>query len=169
MDAKTKTKLAGGLFGLAGAAVTAVVVTWAVHILGPSMWPPSPTAAGIPLFPAPRSWGRFIEGASGKLSHQDHQRGLFAGHLEVAKLEPNHGYVLSLNGKPKHASNSLFSARYNDDVFHLEYVYGIIEHAEHVHIRMHDHVGDVAVHKDFTWLCTGNFIGWYTAITATDP
>ena len=33
----------------------------------------------------------------------------------MAKLEPNHGYVLSLNGKPKHASNSLFSARYNDD------------------------------------------------------
>ena len=34
---------------------------------------------------------------------------------------------------------------------------------------MHNHVGDVTVNENFTWIGLCNFIRWYTAVAATNP
>jgi hypothetical protein len=36
---------------------------------------------------------------------------------------------------------------HNQDVLHAQYLHGVLQHAEQVHIGVHHHVGDVAVHK----------------------
>src|SRR5690606_9716635 len=58
--------------------------------------------------------------------------------------------------------------RYNN-VFHFQYVYRIVEHAEHVHVRMDTHVGDITMYENFAGLGVGNLVGRHTAIGTSDP
>src|SRR5690606_5114097 len=55
------------------------------------------------------------------------------------------------------------------DVFHFQYVYRIVKHTEHIHVRMDAHIGDIAVHKNLARLCVSDLVGRYAAIRAPDP
>ena len=57
----------------------------------------------------------------------------------------------------------------HDDVFYLENVYRVIEYAEHVHVGMNHHVGDVAMDEDVARLGTCYFICRDPAVGASDP
>ena len=58
----------------------------------------------ITLTQAPNSWGKRIPNSSGKAFYYDNFQGVFSGGIELGGLTPNHGYFLSLNGKPPHPS-----------------------------------------------------------------
>lgn len=54
----------------------------------------------IKLSQAPNSWGKTIPSSSGKIYYYDKFQEAFSGGIILGGLAPNHGYFLSLHGKP---------------------------------------------------------------------
>ena len=57
----------------------------------------------------------------------------------------------------------------DDDVLHLQHVDGELHHAEAVQIRVHHHVGDVAVHEQLARQQPDDLVGRHAAVGAADP
>ena len=57
----------------------------------------------------------------------------------------------------------------NNDMAYFESVHSVIENTEQVQISVHDHVRDVSVNKNFTWLGPNNDIGGYSTVRTPDP
>src|SRR5688572_11753521 len=57
----------------------------------------------------------------------------------------------------------------HDDVLHLEDVHGELHHRETVEIRVHHHVGDVAVDEDVARQQPHDLVGRHPAVRATYP
>ena len=72
--------------------------------------------------------------------------------------------LLSVDG---HAPASVVSA--DDDMTHVQHVDGVLHHRQAVQIRMHDHVGNIAVHEDITRRQADDLIGRDARVGATDP
>lgn len=58
---------------------------------------------------APATWGKTVEGSSGKVIYCDRAEGAFSAKLELRGLAPSHTYVVTLNGKTTHPSNRWLS------------------------------------------------------------
>ena len=54
-------------------------------------------------------------------------------------------------------------------MLHLEHVHRVFQHAEHVHIGVHHHVGDVPVNEDLAGQGAGDLVGRDPAVAAPDP
>ena len=65
------------------------------------------------------------------------------------------------------AATSIMTA--HDDVFNFKDIDGIVKDAEHVHIRMNNHIGNISVNKYFPGGSTNDFIGRNPAVRASDP
>lgn len=57
----------------------------------------------------------------------------------------------------------------DDDVSHLEYIDGILEHREKIHVRVCDDVCNVTVHKDLAWIQVDDLVGRHARVRASDP
>jgi hypothetical protein len=57
------------------------------------------------LTPAPTSWGKRIQGASGTVTYCEKSAGVFTGNVALIGLDPGKTYTLCINGKPGHPSN----------------------------------------------------------------
>jgi hypothetical protein len=64
-------------------------------------------------------------------------------------------------------TTSIVSA--DDDMLYSEHIYGIGEHAEHIHISMDDHIGDISLDEYFSRLCSYYLVGGDATIWTTDP
>ena len=58
---------------------------------------------------------------------------------------------------------------HHHDVLDLEMVHGKLDHRQGVQIRVHHHIGDIAVHKHFARIKPGDFVGRNAAVGAADP
>jgi Fe-S cluster biosynthesis and repair protein YggX len=61
----------------------------------------------VTLLSAPSQWGKPVPGALGKVTYNDNSKENFSAKIELQGLIPNHAYLLTLNGKKTHSSNSL--------------------------------------------------------------
>ncbi len=59
------------------------------------------------LSQAPNTWGKRIPGSSGMVVLTDESPGAFTGRVQLTGLRASSVYMLTLNGKPPHASNEL--------------------------------------------------------------
>ena len=57
----------------------------------------------------------------------------------------------------------------NDDVLNLEFVYREVDHRKTIEIAVHNQVGNIAMHEDFTWHESDDFVGGNPTIGAADP
>ena len=57
----------------------------------------------------------------------------------------------------------------NNDMAYFESVNSEIENTEQVQISVHNHVRDVSMHENFTWLGPDNDIGGYSTVRTPDP
>ena len=66
-----------------------------------------------------------------------------------------------------HTSAAIVTA--NNNMAYFESVYGEIKNTKQVQISVHDHVRDVSVNEDFTWLGTDNDVSGDSAVRAPNP
>ncbi len=59
----------------------------------------------------PASWGKPIPGSMGRFIYYDNSPRILKGEIQLSNLQPNHSYVLTLNGKPEHPSNQHLPAQ----------------------------------------------------------
>src|SRR5262249_32759872 len=57
----------------------------------------------------------------------------------------------------------------HDDMLHLEFVYGVLQNAQHTQVTLGHLIGDVSVHEQLARLRSGNVLGRDARIRATDP
>ena len=57
----------------------------------------------------------------------------------------------------------------NNDMAYFKSVNSEIENTEQVQISVHNHVRDVSMHENFTWLGPDNDIGGYSTVRTPDP
>jgi len=111
------------LVGVAGVVLAAAITAWAIRSSSPTgpgqqipgSIPEAQEPTRLSLSVAPDTWGKTVPGASGQVLHADDLQGAFTGKVELRGLEPNHQYVLSINGKPPHPSDSRLPQRVNDE------------------------------------------------------
>jgi hypothetical protein len=66
-----------------------------------------------------------------------------------------------------HTSAAIVTA--NNNMAYFESVNSEIKNTEQVQVSVHDHVRDVSVNEDFTWLGTDNDVGGDSAVRAPNP
>ena len=54
-------------------------------------------------------------------------------------------------------------------VLHLQHIDGILQHGETVQVRVHNYIGHVAMHKEFTRIERHDVIRRHAAVCAADP
>lgn len=52
----------------------------------------------------------------------------------------------------------------DNDMFDFQYLHGILQHGEAVHVCMNDKVGDIAVYKEFPGAQADDFVGGNSAV-----
>ncbi len=57
----------------------------------------------------------------------------------------------------------------DEDVFDLEQVDGELDHREAIEVGVHHHVGDIAMHEDFTRCQAHDLVRRHARIGTTDP
>src|SRR5690606_23068150 len=57
----------------------------------------------------------------------------------------------------------------DNDVLHSQHAHSVLDHTLAIEVAMHNHVGDVAMHKDFAWIETYDLVGRHAAIGTADP
>jgi hypothetical protein len=57
----------------------------------------------------------------------------------------------------------------DDDVLHLEHINGELQHGQAVQVRVHHHVGDIAVDEQLARRHAQQFVGRHAAVRAADP
>lgn len=57
----------------------------------------------------------------------------------------------------------------DDDVFNFQHLDRVLQNRQAVHVRMNDHVGDVAVNENLSWRQTQNLVGRDTTVRAAYP
>lgn len=57
----------------------------------------------------------------------------------------------------------------NDDMFHMQLLYGEFDHGEHIQISRVDEVGDVAMDEHFARFQSGDHIGRHAAVGTAHP
>ncbi len=57
----------------------------------------------------------------------------------------------------------------NDDMLYLQNFNGILDDRQAVEVRVHNHIGNIAVNKDFARWQTSDLVGRNTAVGTPDP
>ncbi|KJS23942.1 MAG: hypothetical protein VR75_16870 [Hyphomonadaceae bacterium BRH_c29] len=66
-----------------------------------------------------------------------------------------------------HAATTVVSA--DNDVAHLQHLYGKLQHGEKIHVTRGRKVRDITMHEQFARVETNNFVSRHTAVAASDP
>jgi len=57
----------------------------------------------------------------------------------------------------------------NNHVLHFQVNNRVLQHTQQVDVRMHNHVGNIAMHEDFAGLRARDFVCRHTTVATTDP
>ncbi len=86
--------------------------------------------------------------------------------LDMAQPIIQQAELMLLQSGPD-ATASIMSA--DNNMLDLEYLNGKLDYGETIQVGMHNHVGNIAMNKDFAGRQTTNHIGGNPAVRTTDP
>jgi hypothetical protein len=57
----------------------------------------------------------------------------------------------------------------NNDMFYFQMIDSIVQYREKVEIGVDYHIGHITVYKNLSGPSASDLVGWYTAVTTSDP